>query len=453
MNRFLPILSIGLLLSGLLTLFTPLFASAASVYDSIIKTTEKLELIDNNAKVTDITTTYAGIIEEKCSADAWNNWKTTTQHSNGRWAIIQGQLDSSGATQISFFGSTTVTDSASFGEKVYPSLVFQYLSVPSDYQISLTEYKGSINCYYNSNRTETNYLQISSNAETYKTKLLLSTYPVTYPEDYEGVTIPDSITIKNKLKAGFSYTVNKTGLLQTMFLPTTLPPEFLPPEWRYRVYATDSSYNYKDLTPIDEQLLKPIPNAALPHAFQLPGLGNYVLRITPNYPIPFLPPDELKDFDLRFQINYQGQFIAGNNMSNDPDINSCNEEGMCAVLAENCTVYESVVERFSCQIRKRFNFGILNASMANVTSLIYSFRVPDQPVCGLPLPDAHYKGETFPVSQVDDVACSRASQVHDNFPFIKILVNFTFALFIIWIISRIINKTVDPHDNEVTGAL
>ena len=263
---------------------------------------------------------------------------------------------------------------------------------------------------------------------------------ITYPEGYDGIEVPGDITAAEQLRPLFNWSLQSKGLLQANYTGN-LTKDKEPGGWRYRLYPADSDGNPIGDDPLADKTYK-FTDLGHPFNHQFTSFGAYQLYITPVYPPPLLPKTDISD--VRFEIIYDGTFKVNGNLY-------C-EEGICRSPPENCADFENLIERMACQVRHRFDFGVINPSIANVVQLLSSMRASADPSCGLNLPNAHYLGRTFPVSQIDNVACSQAQQVHTHFPIVAIIVNFTFALFALWVVGRFINKISNPDDEDlITG--
>lgn len=138
-------------------------------------------------------------------------------------------------------------------------------------------------------------------------------FPITYPEDYEGVEAPESAPNPEEaeiLTPEYSWQVTKDGLLKIDYLKNISP--FL--MGSSYIVINEMTTNWEDLG--DEVSNEnEMPTGELHHEFQLPHVGYYIIRISydQTFNIPWQPPYPNVE-NVWIQIHFNGKEITGSNV-------------------------------------------------------------------------------------------------------------------------------------------
>lgn len=150
--------------------------SAVSVYDDALRTTSTLKLSYPLKPDLDITNSFSAIMRDKCTSSVYDDFQSTIINTNGKWAIAQNS------------DSVVVywTASSSYGTEFNGA---SNIVVRANHAVTLSyNYYGTdTSCYHYYDAGGFEGL-IGAHSDT--NKLLVSTYPVTYPSGYEGIAIP-----------------------------------------------------------------------------------------------------------------------------------------------------------------------------------------------------------------------------------------------------------------------
>lgn len=287
------------------------------------------------------------------------------------------------------------------------------------------------------------YIYTYANTNNNKIVMVANNENQIYPENYTGETPPSTITPEIKNTPNFLIDLKKNGELSVMYMQNLLKH---PPEFYYKLgTGIDASNNMTD--EIDSKRVQ-FRNV---YKYNLENYGDYYLEISPNYHPPTVPPDDPPP-TVKFKITHDGtDKIWGNNNKN-----LCDEDGiLCVSPEENCASYTFFLEKHACLLKQNSNLGVINTSILEMTKIYSKMRVDEKNyTCGFNLPAFRYQNKNvFNTSAIVTEACQKSEIVHSKFNFIKIVVNFSFLMGVLWLFSRIINKILNRDDNNITEGL
>lgn len=205
MNRFLVLPRAGLLFASLVLFFSLLSsalfhissANATSIYDDTIQSTETVKIKSGSTEL-DLTTGYVDFMNTYCSNTARVNdfLDIVTGEIDGNWVIWQSvDSISTGSLAINIIYSDSPTAEITFSNAYSPDTIAQASDLESGtiYGFHQLRYYPSTtpSCYSASsgdNIIATTWL--GSISGTRQAMPYVNTFPVDYPEGYEGEEIP-----------------------------------------------------------------------------------------------------------------------------------------------------------------------------------------------------------------------------------------------------------------------
>lgn len=192
----------------------------------------------------------------------------------------------------------------------------------------------------------------------------------------------------------------------------------------------------------------------LGYQYTLPTKQYYKLEITlddSDMPLVWNPRPDFGYIKKRtFFINADGKNKIGNTFSGG----LCDADGVCVEqeYKYRCEDMSDTLDRVSCRMNENFSGGVLNPSLLSLRRLISSLAVPDPPKCGIDIPPiADPRFQAFNPSIVVADACNRTKTFYQTFPIATVAVNFSMALFFLWIIVRMFNKLTSHKDDDMIG--
>ena len=189
------------------------------------------------------------------------------------------------------------------------------------------------------------------------------------------------------------------------------------------------------------------------YQYTLAEKGFYKLEITlddSDMPLVWNPRPDFSYIKKRmFFINVDGKDHFGDTFSGN-----CDVDGVCV---ENnykirCEDMSDTLDRVSCRMNEQFSRGVLNPSLLAVRKLVSSLAVPDPPKCGIDIPPiSDRRFQAFNPSSVISDACVRTKTFRQSFPLATVAINFSAAIFWLWLIVRIFNKLTSHKDDDMIG--
>jgi len=183
----------------------------------------------------------------------------------------------------------------------------------------------------------------------------------------------------------------------------------------------------------------------------LPARAIYKLEVSLDSSDLPLVLDPRPDFSWvkkrTFIIDADGKLHTGDTFSGN-----CDDNGVCVAAPITCDDMSNVLQRSSCRMNEKFGSGVLNPSLLSLRRLVSSFVVPDNPSCGISIsapPDRRF--QAFNPSTVVADACNRTKSFRQSFPLASVIVNFSAAMFWLWLIVRIFNKLTSHKDDDMIG--
>lgn len=304
MKRFLLGIFAILLSVPFAALFAVSSVNAASSADTTIEITDKLE-IGNSSNPIDITTSYAGVIQNECSTEAYDDFIANINN-NGYQHITQSKY-----TNIDYYQVSIMMAENSSGIHIEYSDSWPYGSwffSPSNTGIKTITLSTDGCSYTNYQNGSIAGVGIYENPKTYP---FLSTFPINYPENYEGEIIPE--TWSPPIEPTTIYPIvawNYSGE-KRLFATGHIDPELCIP-----IKDTDGCYNKEWLT-IKWQLIDTSDNSILKEKitshwsekfeYDDINIGDTLIlkaKFLENTPIPYQPIDSSVTLGwVEFEIN------------------------------------------------------------------------------------------------------------------------------------------------------
>lgn len=259
------------------------------------------------------------------------------------------------------------------------------------------------------------------------------------PQSFEEKLQPDFLwTVDEKLKLDVTYMNN---ILEFNNSNPKLEP-YLKWHWVLR---------HSDEKRADGELLDDTKSPVLGgYDYQLPMQGIYKLEVSlddSDIPLVIYPRPDFSWIKKRiFIIDANGQFRIGDTFSGH-----CDENGVCVANPIDCDSIKDVFRRVQCRMDKQFGSGILNPSLLSLRRLLSSFIVAGNPTCGLNIPSPPGRFSSFNPRVVVSDVCVRSREFRRTFPITTVIVNFSAALFFLWIVVRIFNSLTNHRKDDMIG--
>lgn len=190
------------------------------------------------------------------------------------------------------------------------------------------------------------------------------------------------------------------------------------------------------------------------YQYTFPAKQFYKLEITlddSDMPLVWNPRPDFGYIKKRtFFINADGKNKIGNTFTGG----LCDSNGVCVEqeYKYSCEDMQDTLDRVSCRMNENFSGGVLNPSLLAVRKLVSSLAVPDPPKCGIDIPPiADPRFQAFNPSNVISDACVRTKTFRQAFPLATVAINFSAAIFWLWLIVRIFNKLTSHKDDDMIG--
>lgn len=319
-----------------------------------------------------------------------------------------------------------------------------------------------VNQYYNQTIvncvSDNPYIPISKNDKVSPLYLFQSTPKYKLGKTLDGVDINDLLLPENageKMQPDFMWTLDDKLKLRLTYMKNV--KEFEDPKypklsdmlkWHYVLRESDDKR-------ADGKVIDDSKNGInYGYQYTLAEKGFYKLEITlddSDIPLVWNPRPDFSYIKKRtFFINADGKNKIGNTFSGG----LCDAEGVCVEqeYKYRCEDMSDTLDRVSCRMNEQFSGGVLNPSLLAVRKLVSSLAVPDPPKCGIDIPPiADRRFQAFNPSIVVADACNRTKTFYQTFPLATIAVNFSMALFFLWLIVRIFNKLTSHKDDDMIG--
>jgi hypothetical protein len=182
-------------------------------------------------------------------------------------------------------------------------------------------------------------------------KLFLSTFPVEYPEGYDGPVIPDTWGPENTVNVDPLIDWILTDKLEFFANYLDNIPDLIETRWTWKIYHATDDFE------IDGGPIFTSPEIQNKNGFvyQFEEKGHYIARASFRVPAPGLPPPPEVRTTLDIQLDVNGYYQTGGT-------NRC-ENGVCEVPKINCMIQPTYLQRLTCQTEQMFNFGLINPSI------------------------------------------------------------------------------------------
>jgi hypothetical protein len=292
-----------------------------------------------------------------------------------------------------------------------------------------------------------------------------------YPDDYNGLPLkpttnePEKITIQ----PDFTYSLNNKDVTAHDYNQTL--PEFKPDEGYtfdgYKVFWSmhkcDSIDEVTNICENAQILGADLLSQEQDYKYTVADYGKYQLsaeyEVQQCYRYPSYPttPDYCFIADLSAVFPTYNMLettinldINGQSMTGDTTDMVCDIAGHCSMSDEICFAQPDVFSSINCRLQKNFKVGLLNPSITAFKNLINSFIVPPTPTCSINMPDITLAGNhKFQSSKLGPSICTNTKRVRDSMPLISAVINFTFALAILYLLIRMINDFLNPNSHDV----
>jgi hypothetical protein len=263
------------------------------------------------------------------------------------------------------------------------------------------------------------------------------------PENFEEKLQPDFMwMLDNKLKLRVTYMKNVKEFEDPKYPKLS---DYL--KWHYVLRESDEKR-------ADGKVVDDSKNGInYGYQYTLPTKQFYKLEITlddSDIPLVWNPRPDFSYIKKRtFFINADGKSHFGDTFSNN-----CDVDGVCVENFRQirCEDMNDMLDRVSCRMNENFSGGVLNPSLLAVRKLVSSLAVPDPPKCGIDIPPiADRRFQAFNPSNVVADACVRTKAFRQSFPLSIVAINFSAAIFWLWLIVRIFNKLTSHKDDDMIG--
>lgn len=302
------------------------------------------------------------------------------------------------------------------------------------------------------------YLYISKNAKVNPLYLFQSTPKYKLGKTLDGVDPNDLVLPENpgeKMQPDFVWTVDDKLKLRVTYMKNV--KEFEDPKypklsdmlkWHYVLRESDDKR-------ADGKVIDDSKNGIIyGYQYSLPTKQFYKLEVTlddSDMPLVWNPRPDFGYIKKRtFFINADGKNKIGNTFTGG----LCDANGVCVEQEYKirCEDMSDTLDRVSCRMNEQFSGGVLNPSLLAVRKLVSSLAVPDPPKCGIDIPPiADSRFQAFNPSNVVADACVRTKAFRQAFPLATVAINFSAAIFWLWLIVRIFNKLTSHKDDDMIG--
>lgn len=316
-----------------------------------------------------------------------------------------------------------------------------------------------VSCESNSQAYMNNtYLSISRNNKVSPLYVFQSTPKYKLGKTLDGVDINDLLLPENageKMQPDFVWTLDDKLKLRVTYMKNV--KEFEDPKypklsdmlkWHYVLRESDDKR--ADGKVIDDSK----KGINLGYQYTLPTKQYYKLEITlddSDMPLVWNPRPDFGYIKKRtFFFNADGKEKIGDTFSGG----LCDSNGVCIEKEYKirCEDMSDTLDRVSCRMNEQFSGGVLNPSLLAVRKLVSSLAVPDPPKCGIDIPPiADSRFQAFNPSNVISDACVRTKTFRQSFPLATVAINFSAAIFWLWLIVRIFNKLTSHKDDDMIG--
>lgn len=321
---------------------------------------------------------------------------------------------------------------------------------------------GNVGCYSNEdgfvNSSNSGRIIISSANKVSSVLIFQFTPKYKLGKTLDGVDINDLLLPENageKMQPDFFWTLDDKLKLRFTYMKNV--KEFEDPKypklsdylkWHYILRESDDKRT-------DGKVIDDSKNGInLGYQYTLPMKQYYKLEVTlddSDMPLVWNPRPDFSYIKKRvFFINADGKEKTGDTFT----VGLCDSNGVCVEKEYKirCEDMSDTLDRVSCRMNEQFSGGVLNPSLLAVRKLVSSLAVPDPPKCGIDIPPiADRRFQAFNPSIVIADACNRTKTFYQTFPLATVAVNFSMALFFLWLIVRIFNKLTSHKDDDMIG--
>lgn len=301
-------------------------------------------------------------------------------------------------------------------------------------------------------------LKISKNSKVNPLYVFQATPKYKLGKTLDGVDINDLLLPENageKMQPDFVWTLDDKLKLRLTYMKNV--KEFEDPKypklsdmlkWHYVLRESDDKRT-------DGKVIDDSKNGIIyGYQYTLPTKQFYKLEVTlddSDIPLVWNPRPDFGYIKKRtFFINADGKNKIGNTFTGG----LCDANGVCVEqeYKYSCEDMQDTLDRVSCRMNENFSGGVLNPSLLSLRRLISSLAVPDPPKCGIDIPPiADPRFQAFNPSIVVADVCNRTKTFYQTFPIATVAVNFSMALFFLWIIVRMFNKLTSHKDDDMIG--
>lgn len=330
---------------------------------------------------------------------------------------------------------------------------WRHLTMVQKYDQTIVSCESNNQAYMNNQ-----YFSISKNAKVNPLYVFQSTPKYKLGKTLDGVDPDDLVLPENpgeKMQPDFAWTVDDKLKLRVSYMKNV--KEFEDPKypklsdmlkWHYVLRESDEKR-------ADGKVIDDSKNGInLGYQYTFPTKMFYKLEVTlddSDMPLVWNPRPDFGYIKKRtFFINVDGKNRWGNTFTGG----LCDANGVCIEKEYKirCEDMTTTLDRVSCRMTEQFSGGVLNPSLLSIRRLVSSLVVPDPPKCGIDIPPiADTRFQAFNPSIVVADACNRTKTFYQTFPLATVAVNFSMALFFLWLVVRIFNKLTSHKDDDMIG--
>lgn len=321
--------------------------NAASIYDDLVTVTSDFTVRNYDGSKSGDMTNYVGKIQELCSETTYNLVLNNIANDYNRAVVVFDTSlipDSGQGRYIQFFFETTDSHIE------YPSLwntnellVQRNQNTMVELQLGFNYDNDNITCALTSNSSSNNIALARTFSGYPAWQPIFSTYPVTYPEGYDGQIIPETYDPPGELtvvRPEYDWQVELRSI--TLNNISTPPPGVEP--YRVKFDIVVGTFDPDDFVELYEVVLDPQGSQRIDLTRLAPvGITAYYINLDGTR------KEDTDEFDYRETIvtfNVDGSTFSGTTVGA-----ICNDEDVCEVVEtpryEDCSVYNTDIELWS----------------------------------------------------------------------------------------------------------
>lgn len=308
----------GLLFAVLSTvLLVSSSAKAESIFDDVVNVIEYVAIADQNGtgSVENITDTYQEYMVGNCPIDvsfAMQQYQAALETGVASVSMSVSPSEPERPTSIVLTWSNNSEWTGEWDADYYAQKALVVYNVSF---LNIQLFNGNYNCYYG---TGMEYSIASDDTTTSQVRPFFSTYPIEYPDDYEGQLIPSNTepVEPDFLKPDYSWQVKTNGELTISYLKNL--PHFLTGTSTFNIDKMNDNWDGIDSS-VD--VLEATPAGWASVTTELPGIGYYMFRVNHNQQLdvpPWPVDNNYRIEEMLVQFYWDGtSFIQGDTVGCD----------------------------------------------------------------------------------------------------------------------------------------